>query len=329
MKKNRIAIVATSPLQIMLAHKICDMYNPAYVKCFIMTYKGDNRYQKCENLANEYGYEVQAIQITSYRVTVIKNTLSSLFVNKGFDLVIQGMFYGLYYYAFSVKLLRKGGDLIMTDDGVATLGLEDDQVMIPLMSSPILKGIFSIMKFRKIKHRLFYTIFNSVKSKYFDIKGLSLSINDKSKGPNGIYLVGTFQESYFPTFNPSMTDKQFNNLLSQTVNFLRTNYPDEDILYTPHGLESKADSLQICKQMNLHYLPSEVSVEIDYPKNGHYPKVIVGFMSTALFTLKAMYPLAKVIDIQPANIEYKYQKKLEKLCLSEDSLGITRMFLHI
>ncbi len=45
-KENKIAIVATSPLQIMLAHEISKKYNPKYVKCYIMTFDGDNRYHK-------------------------------------------------------------------------------------------------------------------------------------------------------------------------------------------------------------------------------------------------------------------------------------------
>lgn len=330
-KAKRIAIVATSPLQIMLAHNICRLYNVSYIKCFIMTYEGDNRYEKCGKLANDYNYDVQAIQIKDHssRWDMVKNCLTSIFHNMGFDIVIQGMFSIPFLYAFSTKLLKTGGELIFTDDGLATLQLQDPKIMNPLIESESLRGILSIMSFRNIKHHLYYTIFNNIKSKYYELNKMNLSALIQNKIPQGVYFLGTFQESYVLNYNPHLTNIQFLSLIEQTVNYINEKYPNEKIMYTPHGREYESKTLKICEKYNLSYLPVDVSVEIDYPQYGHYPKVIVGFMSTALFTLKAMYPLAQVFDIRPSNIEFDYPETLVKTNLSEDIQGIDRIYIDV
>lgn len=330
-KENKIAIVATSPLQIMLAHEISKKYNPKYVKCFIMTYNGDNRYPKCEKLAYDYGYEVQPMQMAnlSTRWSIIKNSVSSFFHNNDYDIVIQGIFTIVFFYSFSMKLLKNGGQLIITDDGVATFQLEEPSIVGPLFQSKVLRNIFRIMAYRKIKHNLYYTIFEKIQSPHYELKKLNLNSSNLKNTPRGVYFIGTYQAAYVPKYSPQLTENQFYNLIAETVKYIRKKYNTEEIMYTPHGRESEQTSLNICNIWNLHYLPTKVSVEVDYPLNGHYPKVIVGFMSTALFTLRAMFPKAQVIDIRPANSKFIQTDTLEKTNLSEDEIGIKRIYVNI
>lgn len=330
-KSKKIAIVATSPLQILLAHEICKKYKPIYVKCFIMTYEGDNRYGKCSKLAEDYGYNIQPVQMNdnSSRLSILKNCISSLYLNKGFDLVIQGMFTIDFFYSFSLKLLKSGGELVITDDGVTSFQLEDSNIMKSLFKSRTFKLNNFFMHVRRIRHKLFFTIFDNLTSAHYVLKKLSIGLEISDKTPQGVFFVGTIQEAYVPKYNPRITDSQFNNLIEQTVKYIRENYIGEDIFYTPHGREKETKSLQICKKWDLKYLPTEVSVEVDYPQNGLYPKVIIGFMSTALFTLRAMYPKATVIDIRPNNTKFINPDTLASTDYSEDTIGISRVYLNV
>lgn len=327
----KIAIVSTSPLQILLAHEICKKYKPIYVKCFIMTYEGDNRYNKCKKLAKNYGYDVQPVQMNdnSSRMSILRNNLSSFFSNDGFDVVIQGMFTIDFIFSFSIKLLKYSGELVITDDGVASFQLEDSTIMERLFKTRTHKINSLIMYLRRIRHSLFFTIFDNITSSHYELKKLSLGIRMSDKTPQGIFFVGTIQEAYVPKYEPPITDCQFDNLIDQTVKYIRMNYNEEDIFYTPHGREKETKSLQICKKWNLKYLPTEVSVEVDYPNHGLYPKVIVGFMSTALFTLRAMFPKAIVIDIRPANAYFINTDTLASTDHSEDVIGISRVYINV
>lgn len=329
-KENRsIAIVATSPLQIMLAHNICKMYLHSYVKCFIMTYNNDNRYAKCEKLAQEYGYDVQAVHVTNRLLShywgIVKKCILSFINDEDFDMVIQGIFSTFYFYAFSLNLLKKGGELIITDDGTATFLLEDTKYMDSVVKSPIYKGIFALMNIRKIKHGLFYSIFDNIKSSYFNFKKLKMDLAIQNRSQEGVYFLGTFQEAFASKFKPAISSEQFDNLVKQSVDYLHCKYPNEKIIYTPHGREWESNSLNICDRYQLEYMPTEVSVEVDYPKARIYPKVIVGFKSTALFTLKAIFPLAEVIDIWPSNVNFINKDQLLKSDTTADAMGISHV----
>ena len=80
---------------------------------------------------------------------------------------------------------------------------------------------------------------------------------------------------------------------------------------------------------------TEVSVEIDFVTNDIYPLVVIGFGSTALLTLKYIFPKASIIDLvfhhsddalvkEYRSIEQEYRKQgisvveLDDLCKNNE-----------
>jgi hypothetical protein len=98
---------------------------------------------------------------------------------------------------------------------------------------------------------------------------------------------------------------------------------NEDVWYCPHRRnKDDVELLEILDHYNTKIFNTQVSVEYDFINKGLNPLYIAGFGSTALYTLKLIYPEAIVYNVYqhqtkatPSTIAYlkAYDEQLKKI----------------
>lgn len=240
----KIAIIATSPLQIMLSKHICDTYYPhAKVVCHIITQNKDARYSKNIELANKYGYAIVKHNSDCFLYSDLMKLLQlfkSLLSNNSYDLSIIGWYSSFLSHVIAALLVKNKGEIIYTDDGTATFQLEDSSFQKKAFSNPGWKVLWKILAFRKIRHRNYYSIFENIKSDKFNMINISWEIksyanNDKS---DGVFLIGTNPPMYRISFSPILTNEEYENFIIRWFSAVKKEYPNEMVFYTPHGRDN-------------------------------------------------------------------------------------------
>ena len=177
---------------------------------------------------------------------------------------------------------------------------------------------------RFIKKHL-YTIFDlgdhcPIPYTYHDFSALT-ETNDKSCTKKGIYVIGINTEKVV------LRNATYKDYLLQLNAWINKYYASESVYYCPHRMDS-TDYTPLIKQLDWIFFHTQNSVEIDFLRRGIMPMLIIGFGSTALYTLKKMYPKTDVktvcLDFEEEElnvcyraIEVHYSKHgIESLALS-------------
>ena len=97
----------------------------------------------------------------------------------------------------------------------------------------------------------------------------------------------------------------FSDYFFSVVNWISKEYPTEKIFYSPHGRSIEDSSIRlVCEDFKIETIASKYTIELDYSWKRYNPVAIIGFGSTALVTLKKVYPQANVINIfLPSKVE--------------------------
>lgn len=102
---------------------------------------------------------------------------------------------------------------------------------------------------------------------------------------NLVYIIGSPL-----VFAKIINENYYFELIQQII----AKFSNKKMIYVKHRWEQKEDIENIQKRFNLKILENENIIEIDFLKKGILPKHIVGTISTALFTLKNLYPSANI-----------------------------------
>lgn len=139
----------------------------------------------------------------------------------------------------------------------------------------------------------FFTIFDVV-SNDFDIEknDFRLLRSHVKKQQSGCYIIGT--NSSVVKFK----DYNYIDLLEQLLKNLKKQYPDETFYYCPHRRDQNNNAIsEWCKNHDVEWVNTRVSVEYDFVMNGINPSCVVGFTSNALYTLKMLFPEVNISTI--------------------------------
>lgn len=323
----KVAAIVTSPLQILLAKQICEKLDYSNVEYTILVESSDPRLENLKKLA-EYLHLTYSIKYfeDSYFKGKFKyvKLLCSIFNNNGFDIVIIGMYFCIFSHLISLKYVKKSGKLIYIDDGTATIELDSEDCYRLRMNSKKWYYVRLLLTLKRVDHRRYYTIFDNISSKHYDTEKynpFSTNVNAQVQ-LKGIFILGTNSSIYANNFSPVMSMESFNSFIIKSIELLKDKNQEENIYYSPHGRDNSTELLDYCRKNEIEILKSMYSVEIDYVLKGYYPKIIAGPSSTALFTLKKIFPNSIVIDLLPMGFFHARPERKDKESLIKESQGI-------
>lgn len=240
---------------------------------------------------------------------------------RSFRTCFVGNYYSLNMYRLALYSIAKGGTIKYLDDGTATLSLFLPNAFPRYYSK---KGFLQRQKMRldylmlDIKRNVLgvkqslYTIYNVESPKWVIEKNKLETLQNRINcEQSGIYIIGTRSSYHFDRGD-------YIQLLKKTVQYALAICPGQPVYYCPHRADSYNydDFLQ---KNDIQVFNTKVSVEIDFISNNINPMMVVGYASTALLTLKLMFPLSVVTSIEiksKAQSIYKGYKELSN-CIND------------
>lgn len=206
-------------------------------------------------------------------------------------------YFGSYYSSF-LKLISKfsqQNEIFYLDDGAATLRAQNE-----IKSKNLAVNWFTFFNLNPIDGQKIY------KHNFGSLKDI---LENKEKGLN--YFIG---QPYGKMINFSK------EIYLSCLKEISKDYSKESpLIYIPHRVED----ISILKEVeNIHILYLDTPVEMFFVLDSEYkPKRIYSCYSTALFSLKGIFPCAQIIAVKPK----VYLGVIEEVYLNMEDLDIKVM----
>ena len=321
-KKEPSLFVLQSPFQILCAAAAIKYFEITEYEILLVLPIGEVRNQQSINMMEKLDLHYK---IVSGSRVGNRNRLTLPFTIEG---KYRRAFLG--YYAFEdgyyhcIKQLRRGGSLVLLDDGIATITL-------------VLKGFtphgreryvygyyYWLMRIRGISAHNLFTVYKGLENPIWHIEINDLSLVNKKKDAGsvqGIYFVGTNSSSY-SSLSLKHGEEEYKEMIYASLKDIRAKYPDEVIIYIPHGRDKAEYTISYCEEYGIRYQKVSTSIEMFMLEQLHRPKAIYGYTSSALFNLKKLFPETEVINILPEGNDGRINERFKEISDYYETQGI-------
>jgi len=296
MQKKTLIIIST-PLQTICAIEAIFHYNYTLYEILVLYTKNNRQLNSgSQRLLDDRNIRYKILEFNSYfdLCYQLLTTKSSIFHR-----ILIGEYYSAAQRLISGYWGKYRAELIYIDDGNATFSIFEHRypLLFPLKIRNYAKLVLPCLLYLiKGFNRTFFTMYNvnSKKRKIEKNKLEFLNFNVSNNVAYGIFIIGTNTR----IINTMLRHAKYENYLKTIVTHYREIFPEEKIYYSPHRMDyNNKELLQFCEILDISILTSQVSVEIDYLVNGYNPKLIIGFGSSALLTLKNIFPKTHFVTV--------------------------------
>lgn len=307
--KNKALFILNSPFQAMCAVEAILHYKVQNPSFFI--FDCEDSVKKTKSVISSCGGDVSIIPHAG-TVALIKFLKGN--TARDYNTFFVGDYYSYDQYLIAILLSKIKSRIVYLDDGTSTLD------MLPPFCRKRSKGITSrrlaylvldIMSKLKRIRSTFFSIFDLSSFKQFPYETNTLStwkkfdINHQTVG-DSIFIIGTNSSVL------SFKGCSYIDILQKTIEYIRTRFPKANIYYCPHRRD-KNDYSDYLDERGLHTFSTKVSVEVDFLKQRITPRLIIGFASTALLSLKSIYPTVDVCSVHIEDINAETNKSIRSI----------------
>lgn len=261
--------------------------------------RGDARNSQITRTLKLYGIRYKGIRLN--RITSLYFKYKTLIRRSN---RYKRLFIGDYRDTMNIYLgcgmVSDKSDIIYLDDGNPTISQLRGRETEPFDKKVI--DFMSLLSSRRgfIFNKNVFTIYSDIQNSNYDIYGLSLDIIAPKTSKDlhqskGVYIVGTNVERYCIPMEINIDF--FISYLDMLMQRFHRDYPDDEIIYMAHGKETLQYAQSLCKKNNCVFCLPSTMVELELLSYESRPKVIVGFGSNALFTLKKIFPSTRVVNV--------------------------------
>lgn len=320
-KHTPSVFVLCSPFQILCAIAAIKQLEIVTYKLFLLLKRNNVRNEQAISLLETFNIPYKRLPyLTRFNFwsSVIKaysqrrNEYKRLFV---------GDFRNVSQLYAGLRFVSDNSNVVILDDGNATISILNG-----VLTEPVPKIHVSLLnmitKRRKVVYdQNFLTIYSDIANKNFKINKLYLdkvSCNDNfEKSLKNVYIVGTKVNGFCNALDIPVNT--FIQKLGELMHYLRVRFPDETIYYIPHGRDNNDFGEKLCQQYGCVYSRPDMMIEMELLNLPNPPKAIYGYTSTALYTLKKLFPASKVVnilfDLSEENPAYKRKKSITEYYL--------------
>ena len=295
-----------SPFQALCAIAAIKQFEIEDYKMIALLPRDDVRNMQVESVLHFFDIEYTTISPSNCLETLFYKYRPLVKRNNKFKRLFIGDFRTLMNYSIGCGYVSDYADVVYLDDGLVTVSLLRGRNK-ELVSSKSLKLIDKYSKRRRLVFfKNFCTIYNDIPNSHYRIEELQLHLlfsgrANSNQSNKNVYIVGTNLKSYCGTLR--ISEEEFLSTLENVMISLKKEYPEEKIIYIPHGAEKKEYAQQLCLKHSVLFLKPQTTVELELLTSANPPKAIYGFTSTALLTLKKIFPEAKVVNMVFDNIK--------------------------
>lgn len=295
MNKKALFCVA-SPLQAICALEALDYYH-LYDYDFVVIDEG-TRTSQITNLLRDNNI---SYTILYYRCSSIESCLRIINAfhksESKYDYFFLGDYRSVAYKLKFLPFVKDGGKIVYLDDGNYIIGLAKGHLKTKWISR-FREDIFSYAAGRRnISINNFFTIYaDFISNEKWNIEKNNFNSLNTTKTDNpAIIIVGTVTKVYCQYLGLSLD--RFNKVQDRLIRDIKNKYPENRIVFVPHGRDDNALIQIKCDQFGIDYLKSEVSIEFLLLSEKIQPVEVYGFSSSALYTLHLMYPSAQIHNV--------------------------------
>lgn len=286
---NKSLFIINSPFQALCAIEAISYYGEK--EPYFLLFNCDDSREKIEKLLVNNGLTYDVLPFTG-----TKDLIKSARKIKKYKRLYIGDYFSYDQYFIGVLKATRYAQIIFLDDGASTLTL------LPNIGRKRYSGFskrtvsyltLDILAYVKHVRKFFYSIFDISSCVKIPVdKNCFPSLSSKlSNSPqNGIYVIGT-NSSVLP-----FKDVSYDVLLKRLSEYLKLKYPNDSVFYCPHRRDTN-DYKGLIEELDFEFFHTDISVEVDFVLKKISPKLIVGFGSTALMTLKSIFKSNKVATV--------------------------------
>lgn len=289
--------IVQTPFQAMCAiNAIRQLKIEDYVLALHLHRNTEKRNKQTVELVERYGlkYHIEKID----QIGILKRLRLLVNYKGNYNRVFLGthLYQDGYYYA--LKELKNGGNLVLLDDGVATLTLLERGYEVTGRSIIPMAWNKMIATIRGIVFNNVLTVYKGIDNPKWNIAINELSLLGKFNSPiekKNVFFIGTNNSGYINKVG--VDEKRFKQSLYEILKKIKLKHPKDDIIYVPHGRDKSTFAISICDELAIEYKPLEVNVEIYLLSLSTAPLEVYGFTSSALYNIKQLFPESNVNNV--------------------------------
>ena len=309
-EKEPSLFIVQTPFQAMCAiNAIRQLHIEEYVLSLHLHPTTEKRNKQTVELVERYGYKYSIVETKPLRLA---NRVSMLFGRKGhYRRVFLGTHLNHDGYVHALSELRNGGNLVLLDDGIATLALLKDEYKAKGRSYIYMVWNKVVATMRRISLNNVFTVYKNVYNPKWNIAFNDISLLrqlDFSGKRKNVIFIGTNNSGFI---NEGIDEVEFKKTLYNVLKKVKMSYPQEEITYIPHGRDKSSFVKEFCKELGISYKPLDVNVEIFLLSMEAAPLAIYGFTSSALYNLKMLYPESDIHNFVMKILTDKYPSILD------------------
>lgn len=251
------------------------------------------------NLLNNVGVDYSVFTISKLNLCI---QIVKIFIGcrrRMYDRLFLGYFNNIAYCYIGFPYINKESSVVYLDDGTATLSFLCGVKYSWGIGKHVKLINFFIKRKRVEVKRNFYTIYSDIVNDKINIVNNDISKYLKpchsTKSAKNIIIIGTNSNQYC---HHLFIDKSvFIRTLRDLFLFINEKYPNEDIIYVPHGSDNSEYAKMICNEFHADFHPLDKMIELYYQNMEQRPVAIYGFCSTALLNIKRMCKNQEIYNV--------------------------------
>jgi len=294
-KETPSVFIVCSPFQILCAIEAIHEFKISEYK-FILCLIEDIRNQQVFNLMQKFNLQYEIVWLQNLG----KKDLIETFGPKkyAFHRAFLGDIDSIWLNLVAIRYLARNSDIVYIDDGTRVIPYLKGQSKI---THNKLFYIYScVRKIKNIRDKgFFFTLFSDVADKKFLCKTNNFNNITKLLSKNGnnknVYIIGTNINIYCQKLKYGQND--YKNNLENLFKYIKKAYPSDKLFYIQHGRDQNTYVEEFCRKYGFEFIRPKITVELLMVDLPDAPYAIYAYTSTALFTLKKMFPSTLVYNV--------------------------------
>ena len=291
MNKNKVLIIVNSPFQALCAIEAINHYgieNPVFAHVDSPIVR-----EKTVPLIKKMGRSIFLRPEGPGTIAFIRETKNE--VKEKYSTIIIGDWFSYGQYIIALFSAKRKASFIYLDDGNSTLRMDPaiSGKRYRTLSQRVEYALLGVKKrIMHINERLF-SIYNmeGKAPMFWEKNNFDCLRNNGNHSQMGVYVIGTNSSAL--TFSDTTYEEQL-LLLNKHI---KKTYPDDTVWYCPHRRDTN-DFSSIITSCGWKIFNTDISVEVDFIQKGINPRCVFGYNSTALLTLKKIYPSSLISTIR-------------------------------
>lgn len=293
-------LIVGSPLQVITGLEAVKYYGVTDYRMLVL--KTDTpRHQHILNYLHDNEVPYDEAPITQEYIPFHKQ-ITMLFKSHKtkYDYLIIGDYRNIGFMFNHISEVNLGGKIVFVDDGSATISILSGRYVKPRAMGYKLRSaiIKAYTKMQKITDNVYFTIFDDMEKNHLfhvDQNDMTLLRQQCDGVDENVYIVGTNILNYCEALG--LDENIFYNNCSWLFSYMKKLYDGRKIIYIPHG-RSIGDVMQeLCQHNGIEYMFLDKCIELFFIDRKVRPFALYGYGSTALFTLKKIFPSLPTFNV--------------------------------